>query len=224
MDARGPRERPGERRGFLAGIASVGRSSVLGPLVAACVACKDEEDLAFLARTDPREFSATQRRSLAAAIDARFPVFIDALPAEVLNRRLVQEPLHEIEARLFASLASRASPSVLTLEARAGDETALAVSVSRLWGMPAVVVARRNASASAPLVQAAHLVAAARREAEIGRIESEFGVRIGTGEGNDPATRRFLRTWALRAEVPPHAREGWRSLAEAPAEPALDTP
>ncbi len=204
---------------MICGIDEAGRGPVLGPLVVAGVAVESDVPLRQLNVRDSKKLSPDRRELLAPQILQVSKSEVLVIPAAEIDVMRAEMTLNEFEARLFARIIEVLRPDTAYLDAVDVDEIEFKRSVQKHLTIDVEIVSQHEADDLFPVVSAASILAKVRRDAEMRKIEAEFGQPTGSGYPSDPDTIAFLEKWIReKASLPPHTRTSWdtarRLLAE----------
>jgi ribonuclease HII len=196
---------------YVAGIDEAGRGPVIGPMVMAIVACKDEEALRKRGMKDSKLLTAAQRDALAETLlgDSEIKHEVIALsPAEIdmaVQGKDAGDNLNRLEARTTALLiyriAKRISLASVIIDSPTRNVASYERTVRELLdkidreGVTKNVLLRAETKAdfNHPVVGAASILAKTTRDEAIAQIVKKHGP-IGTGYPSDPLTQAFLRS------------------------------
>ena len=205
---------------MICGVDEAGRGPVLGPLVVAGVQVESDVPLRHLNVRDSKKLSAERRELLAPEIEKVSRCEVVVVPAADIDVMRARMSLNDFEAHLFASIVEKLHPETAYVDAVDVDEIEFKRAILKQLPFEVEIVSQHEADDLFPVVSAASIVAKVRRDAEMRRIESEFGEPIGSGYPSDPVTIAFLEKWIrAKGSPPPYTRLTWdttrRLLAEA---------
>ncbi|HKZ64679.1 MAG TPA: ribonuclease HII [Thermoplasmata archaeon] len=207
-----PRKSPRNYSGdsLICGVDEAGRGPVLGPLVVCAVACVSDVPLRQLNVRDSKKLSPERREALVPEIEKVCQFELIVVPAEDIDTMRKEMTLNDYEARLFASVIERVHPEVAYVDSADVDEHEFKKAILRALPFEVDLVSKHGADDLFPVVSAASILAKVRRDAEMKRIESEIGKRIGSGYSHDAETIAFLEAWVREhGGLPPHTRASW---------------
>ena len=204
---------------MICGIDEAGRGPVLGPLVVAGVAVDSDVPLRHLNVRDSKKLSPDRREFLAPQIQDVSMYEVLVIPATQIDVMRAEMSLNEFEAMLFAQIIEKLHPDTAYVDAVDVDEIEFKRAVQKHLAFDVEIVSQHEADNLFPVVSAASILAKVRRDAEMRKIEEEFGQPTGSGYPSDPDTIAFLEKWIKeKASLPPHTRTTWdtarRLLAE----------
>lgn len=194
------------------GIDEAGRGPVLGPLVVAGVLCEDQEVLRQLGVRDSKRLSPQRRRGLAEAVQSVAECRVHVISAGELDDAMGEASLNSLEARVFADVIAEMCPDEIYVDCCDTSVSRFRRLILRRLGYDLPLHAEHGADDRYPVVAAASIVAKARRDEEMARIEADIGQPIGSGYAHDPQTVAFLEGYVRRhGHMPPYARKKWRT-------------
>lgn len=210
---------------LIAGVDEAGRGCVIGPLVIAGVAVKEEQLplLIQLGVKDSKLLSPKKREAMATEITrvAENYLTIKLSPKEIdqaveCKRRLYK--LNRLEARTMAQVINALVPDVAYVDAADVIEDRFGQHVQEGLTVKAKVIARHKADRIYPVVSAASIIAKVERDREIEALKSKYG-DFGSGYLSDNKTVEFLRQWLkVHGEHAECVRKSWRPAKEAKKE------
>jgi len=210
---------------LVAGIDEAGRGCVIGPLVVAGVAVK-EENLAALAALGVKDSKLLTARKR----DALFPqilqltqrhVVLKVSPLEIdrvveSKRRL--HKLNRLEAEVMAQIVTELEPDLVYVDAADVLEKRFGQHIIESSAYKTRVVSEHKADRNYPIVSAASIVAKVERDSEVSTLREEFG-DFGTGYLTDPKTTTFLKQWVrTHEEYPECVRKSWKPAKQVKGE------
>lgn len=195
---------------MICGIDEAGRGPVVGPMVVAGVAIDSDALLRRLNVRDSKKLPPERREALAPEIRRLSRCEVVVIPAENIDAMRAEMGLNDLEARLFAGVIERLRPEIAYVDSADVDEFGFRRAIAKLLPFDIEIVSKHGADDLFPVVSAASILAKVARDEEIRKIESELGVKIGSGYSHDPDTIAFLETWLReRGTLPPHTRVSW---------------
>jgi ribonuclease HII len=202
---------------IVGGVDDAGRGSIIGPLVIAGVAVR-EEDLPLIKGlgvkdskllTPERRFSLAPRiREVAVRVEVRFiePAEIDSAVARMPKFRR----LNYLEGRVMGEVVARLGVPLAYVDASDVDLERFRQVVEEFSG-GTQVVAEHRAESKYPVVAAASIIAKTERDRAVEELRRRYG-EFGTGYPHDPATIDFLRRWlGEKGSIPSFARASWKT-------------
>lgn len=195
---------------MVCGIDEAGRGPVIGPLVVCGVACETDVPLRQLNVRDSKKLSAERREALVPEIRKVCRSEVVVVSAEQIDAMRKEMTLNDLEARLFAGVIEKLRPGLAYVDSADVDEHEFKKAILRSLPFEVDIVSKHGADDLFPVVSAASIIAKVHRDAEIRRIEEEFGEAIGSGYSHDPDTITFLERWIRgKGGLPPHTRASW---------------
>lgn len=204
---------------MICGVDEAGRGPVLGPLVVAGVAVDSDVPLRHLNVRDSKKLSPERRELLAPEIEKVSKYEVVVIPASEIDVMRAEMSLNDFEAELFARIIEKLHPDTAYVDAVDVDEIEFKRAVQKHLPFEVEIVSQHQADDLFPVVSAASILAKVRRDAEMRKIEEEFGQPTGSGYPSDPDTIAFLEKWIKeKGSLPPYTRTTWdtsrRLLAE----------
>jgi ribonuclease HII len=209
---------------LVAGIDEAGRGCVIGPLVVAGLAIKEENlsDLAALGVKDSKLLTARKRESLVPEILllSQKYIAVKVSPLEIdqvveSKRRLYK--LNRLEARTMAQIVTALEPDVAYVDAADVLEKRFAQHILEASTFKTRIVSEHKADRTYPIVSAASILAKVERDKSVAALRSEHG-DFGTGYLTDQKTGRFLKEWLKTHEnYPDWVRKSWKPAKQAKA-------
>ncbi len=202
---------------LIAGLDEAGRGCIIGPLVVAGVAIK-EENLPALTRLgvkDSKLLAAQKRVGLAREIRllSEKQIIIKLTPAEIDSVVASQRKLHKLnrlEADTMARIIADLKPDEVFVDAADALEERFGQHIQEKLATKTKIVSRHKADKIYPVVSAASILAKVERDKEIAVLLAEFG-DFGSGYLTDPATKTFLRKWLkTHDEYPDCVRKSYK--------------
>jgi len=195
---------------MLCGIDEAGRGPVLGPMVVAGILIENDAPLRQLNVRDSKKLTPEKREALAPEIMKLAKFEIVVISAEDIDSMRTQMSLNDFEAKIFASIIEKLKPETAYVDAADVDEIEFKKMILNELKQPVDVVSKHYADELFPVVSAASILAKVRRDAEVKKIEAEFGKPIGSGYPSDQITMTFLEDWLKeKGTLPPHCRQSW---------------
>jgi ribonuclease HII len=195
---------------MLCGIDEAGRGPVLGPMVVAGILIENDAPLRQLNVRDSKKLTPEKREALAPEIMKLVKFEIVVVSAEDIDLMRAQMSLNDFEAKIFATIIEKLNPETAYVDAADVDEIEFKKMILNELKKPVDVVSKHYADELFPVVSAASILAKVRRDAEVRKIEAEFGKPIGSGYPSDQITMTFLEEWLKeKGTLPPHCRQSW---------------
>ncbi len=210
---------------LVAGIDEAGRGCVIGPLVVAGVAVK-EEDLATISALgvkDSKLLTAKKRETLFPQILrlTQKHVILKIPPFEIdrfvdSQRRL--HKLNRLEAEVMAKIVTELEPDLVYVDAADVVEKRFGQQIVELSTYKTRVVSEHKADRNYPIVSAASIIAKVERDRAVSILREKYG-DFGTGYLTDPKTGTFLKQWVrTHEEYPECVRKSWKPAKQAKGE------
>jgi len=195
---------------MLCGIDEAGRGPVLGPMVVAGVLVESDAPLRQLNVRDSKKLTPERREALAPEIMKISKYEVVVVSAEDIDAMRSEMSLNDFEARIFAGIIEKLKPDTAYVDAADVDEIEFKKAILNAMHQPVDIVSKHQADELFPVVSAASILAKVRRDAEVKKIEAEFGRPIGSGYPSDQVTINFLEEWLKeKGTLPPHCRMTW---------------
>jgi ribonuclease HII len=195
------------------GIDEAGRGPVLGPLVIAAFACREEDlpGLREMGIRDSKTLSVGRREALYQDLAGSFAFRVEKLFPRELDAAMAKASLNEIEGRHFAHLLGEMEPEVAYIDCPDPRPSTFVRRLLRYYsGRTRLVVEHRADERYLP-VSAASIVAKVERDREIEELRKEYG-EVGSGYSSDPKTRAFLTGWYRdHGAFPDFVRRRWKT-------------
>jgi ribonuclease HII len=202
---------------LVAGIDEAGRGCVIGPLVVAGVAVKEENLLALAALgvKDSKLLTARKRETLYPEIIhlAEKHVVLKVQPLEIDYAVESQRRLHKLnrlEAETMAQIVTALEPDLVYVDAADVLEKRFGQHILEASAFKTLVISKHKADRTYPVVSAASIIAKVERDNAVADLRGEFG-DFGTGYLTDPKTTQFLNEWLKNhEEYPKCVRKSWK--------------
>jgi len=204
---------------LIAGVDDAGRGPVIGPLVIAGVAFKDDRisHLRSLGVKDSKLLRPSTRSRLAKQIvdSAESFAYVEVAPNEIdeaVSRGIRLRRLNFLEAKAMAEVIMKLRPTVAYVDASDVVAERFGRQIAELLPKAISIVSEHHADAKYSIVGAASILAKVRRDQIIEQLSREYG-DIGSGYTADPKTLKFLENWIrTRGDYPPIVRKSWKNL------------
>ena len=202
---------------LIAGIDEAGRGCVIGPLVVAGVAVKEENLLALAALgvKDSKLLTAKKRENLYPEIIglADKHAVLKVQPPEIDRVVESQRRLHKLnrlEAETMAQIVTTLEPDLVYVDAADVLEKRFGQHILEASAFKTRIISKHKADRTYPVVSAASILAKVERDSEVADLRGEFG-DFGTGYLTDPKTTQFLNEWLKNhEEYPECVRKSWK--------------
>lgn len=207
---------------IIVGVDEAGRGPVLGPMVMAALAVKEEDikKLEWLGVKDSKLLSAEIREELFERIrevvhDFRVEIIEpDAIDFSVNGSEL---NLNWLEAETSARLVSELDPDTIILDCPSPNINAykkyFRSRLSKAVKDKAELIAEHKADFNYIVVGAASIVAKVIRDRSVEKLKKEIGIDFGSGYMSDPKTKDFLGKY--HQEYSHLFRKSWRPYKDA---------
>ena len=210
---------------LVAGIDEAGRGCVVGPLVVAGVAVKEEnlQALAALGVKDSKLLAAKKRETLYSEILhlSEKHVVLKISPQEIDRAVESQRKLHKLnrlEAEIMARIVTELKPDIAYIDAADVVEKRFGQHILEASAFKTRVISEHKADRNYPVVSAASIIAKVERDGAVATLRGEFG-DFGTGYLTDPRTTKFLTEWLrTHREYPDCIRKSWKPAKQAKGE------
>ncbi len=202
---------------LVAGIDEAGRGCVIGPLVVAGFALKEENlsALAALGVKDSKLLTANKREELFPKIIALAEkhVVLKVSPQEIDRVVESQRKLHKLnrlEAETMAQIVTELEPDVAYVDAADVLEKRFGQHILEASTFKTKIISEHKADRTYPVVSAASILAKVERDSAVAALRTEHG-DFGTGYLTDPKTTQFLTDWLkVHSEYPSCVRKSWK--------------
>ncbi|MCS7098637.1 MAG: ribonuclease HII [Candidatus Methanomethyliaceae archaeon] len=198
----------------IAGIDEAGRGPVIGPMVIAGIALKEDEILRIneLNVKDSKKISPKKREKLFEEILKIAKYHIEIIDAETIDRERKYRSLNDIEIDSMARIIEKLKPNIVQIGSpdinskRFIDKLTMRVGKIQILSI-------HNAEDVFPMVAAASIVAKVTRDRIIAKLREEYG-DFGSGYPSDPKTRLFIMNSIKRKEIPNIIRRSWKTFTK----------
>jgi ribonuclease HII len=222
---------------FIAGVDEAGRGPVIGPMVMAIVACKDETVLKKKGMKDSKLLTPEQRESLAHVLrndeDVKYEI-ISLSPSDIdAAVQGSEDNLNKLEARTTALLIYRLAKRIPLQSVTVDSPTRTVASYERLVrealdkldreGTTKNILLRAEIKAdyNHPVVGAASILAKTTRD-EAMKVLNESHGKMGSGYPSDPDTQIYLQEhWREAHDFFRKSWESYQRLAESRSQSSL---
>jgi ribonuclease HII len=207
---------------LVAGVDEAGRGSIIGPLVVAGVAIREEKNNALIqiGVKDSKLLSPMKRIELSEKIKplAEKYTVIKLTPAEIDKVVASQRKLHKLnrlEADTMAKIIDLLKPDQAYVDAADVMEDRFKHHIQEKLATKAQIVSRHKADRIYPVVSAASIIAKVERDNEIEALLTQYG-DFGSGYLTDPKTMAFLKNWiAEHCDYPDCVRKSYKPAKRA---------
>jgi ribonuclease HII len=207
---------------LIAGVDEAGRGCVIGPLVVAGVAVREENlnALLNLGVKDSKLLSPKKREGIASIIMCSVENLrvIEIAPSDIdqvveSGRKL--HKLNRLEAQIMSKIIAELKPDVAYVDAADVLEDRFKHHIEEDLSFNVKIVSKHKADRAYPIVSAASIVAKVKRDEAIATLKSEYG-DFGSGYLADAKTKDFLKHWLQsNQEYPDCIRKSWKPAKEA---------
>ena len=199
----------------LLGADEAGKGPVIGSMFVAGVVIEEEKlfDLAAIGVRDSKQLSPARREVLAVKIEriADDIHILEVKPGVIDELRQVMT-MNDIMVRCFSRVVQNLSADRAILDAADVNAERFADRVKKASGTEMEILAQHKADKNHPVVAAASILAKVNRDRSVRELERSMGCKMGSGYPSDPATVKFLETWAKEhGELPPFVRHSWKT-------------
>ncbi|HLC88944.1 MAG TPA: ribonuclease HII, partial [Candidatus Nanoarchaeia archaeon] len=207
---------------IIVGVDEAGRGPVLGPLVMAALAFKEEDiqKLEWLGVKDSKLLSSSAREELFEPIRELVHDFrIEVIEPDAIDLSLTESTsnLNWLEAETSARLVSELNPDKVIIDCPSPNIPAYKNYFSSKLS-PGVlghaeIVMEHKADLNHIVVAAASVIAKVIRDRQIDKLKSEINFDFGSGYMPDPKTQQFLNDY--HDKFPHLFRKKWQSYVDA---------
>jgi ribonuclease HII len=210
---------------LIAGVDDAGRGAVIGPLVIAGVAMKEENlhKLVEIGAKDSKLLTPHRREVLSSQIKeiAYNYHIIELSPREidtVVFNGWKLHKLNRLEAHTMARVIETLNPDKAIVDASDVLENRFREHIVERLTHKIEVISEHKADRNYPVVGAASILAKVTRDHEIERLKETLE-DFGSGYPSDPRTMKFLRACAQKwTEYPDFVRKSWEPAQKTRAE------
>lgn len=198
---------------IIGGIDEAGRGSVIGPLVIAGVSL-DKENLDILQGEgvyDSKSLSPRTREKLYPKIITKAKsIFICKIKPNIIDSYVQLKKLNSLEARFMTLVSDNLMVDKVIFDACDVNLDRFRKSIlENMKNKGVKIYCFHKADLDYTTVAAASIIAKVTRDREISRLETRFGVRIGSGYPSDPVTKSFLKENIQNMIFKEHIRFTW---------------
>lgn len=198
---------------IIGGIDEAGRGSVIGPLVIAGVSL-DKENLDILQGEgvyDSKSLSPRTREKLYPKIITKAKsIFICKIKPNIIDSYVQLKKLNSLEARFMTLVSDNLMVDKVIFDACDVNLDRFKKSIlENMKNKGVKIYCFHKADLDYTTVAAASIIAKVTRDREISRLETRFGVRIGSGYPSDPVTKSFLKENIQNMIFKEHIRFTW---------------
>ena len=207
----------------IAGIDEAGRGPVIGPLILAGVAVKEDEiqKLIDAGIKDSKRLTPKKRAELAPIIecDATKLIYMEITPQEIDDRVNRGINLNQLEAEKIVFMIKQLHADKVYVDCPDVNPARFTQWLRNgVKSKEVEIIAVHYADENIPVVSAASIVAKVRRDSRIREISRSLG-EIGSGYPSDPRTKLFVKK-ALshkdkEKQIPSSLRLSWQTIKRA---------
>jgi ribonuclease H, mammalian HI/archaeal HII subfamily len=194
------------------GIDEAGRGPVIGSMFIGGFLVEESElgRLEELGLKDSKKLSDQARDRLRTEVDAYGETLLREVEAPVLDDKMEEVTINDVELEEFAALISRAQPEKVVIDLPEHDADVYEEKLLSRLDFDPEVTAEHGADAAYPIVSAASVVAKSARERHVERLHEKYGVDFDSGYPHDEATIEFLNGYVRSTgDLPDEARRQW---------------
>ncbi len=198
----------------IAGLDEAGKGPVIGPMVVAGAAFKEEHipELDELGLRDSKLHTPRQRELLAKKIRGIASCHELVLSAAEIDARRERQTLNEIAVDMFADVLDVLKPDSAFVDAPDVNPQRFVRNLDANVSVKINITSEHGADAKYPVVSAASIIAKVRRDAEIEKIKRDIGYDFGSGYPSDAKTVDFLRLMLKKGKLPDYVRHSWKTV------------
>ena len=195
---------------IIAGIEEAGRGPVIGPMVMAIIAVKEEEleTLDNYGVDDSKKLSKKKRENIFKMLKANFEHEIEIIPPKKIDDALISTKSNlnmlegEVSSGLFNKLNARISIDEVYLDCPSVNIKDYTNLFKKNINNKAVkIIAEHKADENYLVVGAASILAKVTRDNEIDVIKNEIGHDFGSGYPSDPKTIAFVKKYYKEYDI-----------------------
>lgn len=200
------------------GIDEAGRGPVVGPMVVAAVALK-EEDLSLLLKLnvkDSKKLLPKTREKLFYKIieNVEKTIIIIVNPPTIDYYVNSRESLTELEANVFSQAINELKPDIIYIDAASTDSRKFQRRIeNKLKQANVKIICEHKADEKYLPVSAASIIAKVMRDSLISSIKRFLG-ELGSGYPSDPITKNFIKNLEIVAKNKNFFRISWKTIKE----------
>lgn len=206
----------------IAGIDEAGRGCIIGPLVVAGIAIKEEnlQALIQLGVKDSKLLTPQKREALIPEIISIVEkhVVLKVAPCDIdkaVECKIKNHKLNRLEAKTMAQIVTALEPDIVYVDAADILEEKFGKYIMEASSYKTEIISKHKADKTYPVVSAASIIAKVERDNCISELRNEYG-DFGTGYLTDPKTQTFLIQWIKsHTDYPDIIRKSWKPAKEA---------
>jgi ribonuclease HII len=205
---------------LIAGIDEAGRGPVIGPLVLAGIAVKEDQiqNLVAIGTRDSKRLSPKRRAELAPILESNAMklIYMEVTPEEIDDRVNKGISLNQIEAEKIVFIINQLHADKVYIDCPdVNPERFTQWLRNGVKSKEVEIIATHYADENIPVVSAASIIAKVRRDTRLKEISEKIG-EIGSGYPSDPRTRLYLEKTLKRKgtvdQVPTSLRLSWKTI------------
>ncbi|MBU1320852.1 MAG: ribonuclease HII, partial [Nanoarchaeota archaeon] len=201
---------------IIAGVEEAGRGPVIGPLVIAIAAVKEEDEfkLKAMGAKDSKLLTPLQRERLYDAIIDLCEYEIIVVSPEEVDAAVMSEEtnLNWLEADKTAILINKLKPDKVYLDCPSTNLDAYKNYIQKKLNYKPELIVEHKADVNYTIVGTASILAKVTRDSEVRKLKAEFGVDFGSGYPSDPLTMAFT---SKNFNKYPFFRKSWETWQKA---------
>lgn len=207
----------------IAGIDEAGRGPVVGPLVLAGVAVKEDQiqKLVDAGIRDSKKIAPKKRAKLVPIIESMAAklIYMEVTPQEIDDRVNRGVTLNQLEAEKIVFMIKNLQAEIVYVDCPDVNPARFTQWLRNGVNSKNVEIAAVHyADENIPVVSAASIVAKVRRDTRITEISKRLG-EIGSGYPSDPRTKLFVEKTLshrrTREQIPTPVRLSWQTIKRA---------
>ena len=198
----------------LCGVDEAGRGPVIGPLVVAAAAIKNEDLLNSMGLKDSKLLTSTRRKILDKEIRKHCDFALEIIDAQTVDSYVKNNELNKLSIIAFSSVIAKLKPTKAIVDSCDVNPARFAQNILNQLGnsVNVEIDSQHKADTLFPIVSAASILAKEAREKEMQSIREEIG-DCGSGYPSDPKTIAFLsKQWKKSRSWSIHIRQEWKTI------------
>ena len=198
----------------LCGVDEAGRGPVIGPLVVAAAAIKNEDFLKSMGLKDSKLLTPNKRKILDSAIREHCEFALEIIDAKTIDTYVKEGALNQLTVIAFSSVIEKLKPTKVFVDSCDVNPDRFAQNIINQLGdgINIEIHSHHKADTLFPIVSAASILAKEAREKEMQIIKEEIG-DCGSGYPSDPKTIAFLsKQWKKSRSWPVYVRQEWKTI------------
>ncbi len=192
------------------GIDEAGRGSVVGSMFIAGVQYVEELDR--IGVRDSKKLTPKKREYLSARIEELTEYCVLEVTAHEIDiLRGNGLTMNDISVLYFSKVFSELQPEKAFVDSSDVNAERFAAKIKENYRKEVEIISEHHADEKYTVVGAASIIAKVYRDRHIRRLESETGMKIGSGYPSDPLTMRFISN-IDKYNIPPYVRSSWMTI------------